>query len=436
MIRFSQSHPLARVSAAGVCFLYFIAPLLSRTSGWKAESLWLLGLSLLLWALLLPGIPKPSRTDRLTWAFVLCFLAWHTAAAVASPELPKGIRNVLLFTAFLILPFIAAGSSGRLNFPLALVAVFSGAWVSTLGIAEYYGLWVPESPFPGRIVSTFSNPNDLGIFLCAVLPLGITLLLSKLGTPHKICTEGATILIYTCFLMSGSRGAWWAGIFTGGFVLIGAWRFGLFKVFSENRVWILTTLPILTAITIIYSVPNPFRVPSAISIPERFLSSREIVRPEVVGGTSVGHRYLIWSSARSMMTENPILGVGPGFFSDAYPEFRDLMLRKTERFDRLDTDMKTENVKHAHNDYLQMGAEIGLPGLLLFLSLLAHLFLKAWHRVHGIEEREDRLLRLGFLSTISAILIYVTVSYPLHIPAVAVLFWTFLGLAIRTKPKT
>ena len=135
------------------------------------------------------------------------------------------------------------------------------------------------------------------------------------------------------------------------------------------------------------------------------------------------------------MTENPILGVGPGFFSDAYPEFRDLMLRKTERFDRLDTDMKTENVKHAHNDYLQMGAEIGLPGLLLFLSLLAHLFLKAWHRVHGIEEREDRLLRLGFLSTISAILIYVTVSYPLHIPAVAVLFWTFLGLAIRTKPK-
>jgi hypothetical protein len=226
---------------------------------------------------------------------------------MSAPEIGKSVGNVALFAGCMLCAALARGAAapGRSR-RLAEVTVWGGAWVSALGIAEYYGLWTPAWPYPGRIVAAFTNPNDLGIYLCALLPVGVTLLLSDLGPARKTAVEAATILIYTCLLMSGSRGAWWAGLCAGGVVVVGGWRVNLSEALSRNRGWALTLLPALAGITVLYSVPNPFRTPTAISIPDRFLSSGEIAqgitRPGTVSSTSVGHRYLIWSGASETLS--------------------------------------------------------------------------------------------------------------------------------------
>ena len=188
-------------------------------------------------------------------------------------------------------------------------------------------------------------------------------------------------------------------------------------------------VPVCVGITILYSTPNPLRTSTAISIPERFLSSGEIIRPGPVPRTSIGHRYLIWSAGRAMVLSHPFLGVGPGFFGEAYPAIRDHLLGSTNAFEGLDPGMRKEDVIFAHNDYLQAAAELGTPGLALFLALIVLWVLRAWRRTQGGATMQDRLVRLGFLSGVAATLIGALVSYPLHIPVVAVLLWSFLGLA-------
>jgi O-antigen ligase len=210
---------------------------------------------------------------------------------------------------------------------------------------------------------------------------------------------------------------------------------GLGGALRRNRGWALALFASLAGVTVLYSMPSPFKTPTAVSIPDRFMSSGEIAqgiaRPEAaVSSTSVGHRYLIWSAARSMMAGHPVLGVGPGFFDEVYPALRDRLLRETRAFDQLDAEKRREDVLHAHNDFLEMGAEAGAPGLLLFGALIGMWVARAWRQARRAEGEEDRLARLGLLASVAAVLVDALVSYPLHIPAVAVLFWSFLGMGM------
>ncbi|MSS72922.1 MAG: hypothetical protein EXS64_15735 [Candidatus Latescibacteria bacterium] len=382
-----------------------------------------------------------SRLFRLERTLIIGLFAWLTASAVASPDVWKGLGYVTLLAGCVSCAVLArqATAPGRSRC-LAEAAVWGGAWVSLVGLAEYYGLWTPAWSYPGRVVAVFINPNDLGIYLCTLLPVGALLLLSDLKGARKMAVMAGTVLNYTCLLMSGSRGAWWAGLCAGGAVVAVGWQVGLGGALSRNRQWALSLFLILVGITVLYSVPGPFKAPAAVSIPDRFMSSGEIAqgiaRPGAgVSGTSVGHRYLIWAAAGSMVNGHPLLGVGPGFFEDAYPALRDRLLRETKAFDGLEAGMRGEDVRYAHNDFLQVGAEVGLPGLLLFGGVIGAWVTRAWRQTRRAEGEEDRLVRLGLLASVTAVLVDALVSYPLHIPVVAVLFWSFLGMGMGREKQ-
>jgi O-antigen ligase len=445
---------MARASEAGICVLLCLAPLLSRSSVWDIGGVLLLGLALVFWGGLQRRTTRPQTTDHKTrtsgqwsvvsgqWSFCLertliaCLFAWLTASAVVSPDAWKGLGHVALLGGCALCAALSRGAMapGR-GRRLTWAAVWGGAWVSAVGIAEYYGVWAPAQAYPGRVVAAFANPNDLGVYLCALLPAGALLLLSDLRGSRKAAALAGTVLSYTCLLMSGSRGAWWAGLCAGGVAVAGGWRMGLERALWRNRGWALALFVSLAGVTVLYSAPSPLRRPTAISIPDRFVSSGEIAqgiaRPEAaVSSTSVGHRYLIWSVARSMMAGHPVLGVGPGFFDEVYPALRDRLLREMRVFDQLDAEKRGEDVLHAHNDYLEMGAEAGAPGLLLFGVLIGIWVARAWRQARRAEGEKDRLARLGLLASVAAVLVDALVSYPLHIPAVAVLFWSFLGMGM------
>jgi tetratricopeptide (TPR) repeat protein len=66
----------------------------------------------------------------------------------------------------------------------------------------------------------------------------------------------------------------------------------------------------------------------------------------------------IWRSASQMIAAQPIWGFGPGTFGEVYPFYRPGWLWNT-------------TTPFAHNEYLQVAAECGLPVLLLTLLFLA-----------------------------------------------------------------
>lgn len=77
---------------------------------------------------------------------------------------------------------------------------------------------------------------------------------------------------------------------------------------------------------------------------------------------SAGRRLVGWQNGLEMMLDHPVSGVGIGVFKYAFVEHAIEKGRWGQRFYQEPTD--------AHNVYLQIGGELGLPGLALFLLLI------------------------------------------------------------------
>ena len=79
------------------------------------------------------------------------------------------------------------------------------------------------------------------------------------------------------------------------------------------------------------------------------------------GQTGSG-RTIIWKRALKMVAENPLVGVGPGCFTSAYGR-----MLQGGNFDLVDDSKYNVAWRTAHNTYLKIMAEIGLPGFMLYL---------------------------------------------------------------------
>ena len=85
-------------------------------------------------------------------------------------------------------------------------------------------------------------------------------------------------------------------------------------------------------------------------------------------------RTLIWGSAFRMISDHPILGVGPGCFTDLYQQ----------RY--ISPKAKEPDLRHCHNLFLQIATENGVLGLILFLSLYLYF---VWYGVRCYIEIKD-----------------------------------------------
>lgn len=110
-------------------------------------------------------------------------------------------------------------------------------------------------------------------------------------------------------------------------------------------------------------------------------------------GSLDSYNYLrpkIWRSTLSMVVERPLLGVGLEGYGDVASRFPVAAEGTVGRYAR--------RHKIAHSEYLHYAAEIGIPGVLLFVSLLGYFFL-AMARLRSEPRGGDSFLNeAGFLA--------------------------------------
>jgi O-antigen ligase len=101
------------------------------------------------------------------------------------------------------------------------------------------------------------------------------------------------------------------------------------------------------------------------------------------GGSETG-RMEIWKRGMGYMAANPLLGVGVRCFSVAEGT---LSAQAAQQAIGIGFKWST-----AHNSFVQIAAELGVGGLILFSAMLAHAFRKLW-RIARLRPKGDAQLR-------------------------------------------
>ncbi|MCM8762087.1 MAG: O-antigen ligase family protein, partial [Candidatus Omnitrophica bacterium] len=134
---------------------------------------------------------------------------------------------------------------------------------------------------------------------------------------------------------------------------------------------------------------------------------------------TITSRILIWKVSLKMIRENPFMGVGSGNFIINYPYYGigEEALRGVSLV-----------VDRVHNDYLEVAAETGIPGLILFLYLLYCFFQVCFILYKGLD-REKRLLVAGIICSVVGICVNALASFPFKNPATLLIFWVNISFA-------
>ncbi|MHA7820236.1 MAG: O-antigen ligase family protein [Erythrobacter sp.] len=220
------------------------------------------------------------------------------------------------------------------------------------------GVLYPEIPMPGVMFGTFANRNSTGLFLVAALAMA-----ALLPTPAKFGRAAPGIRIALCALLvlgiilTRSRTALVLALVPLG---LAALRYIFARMGARAAAagtparsgWVVLA-PVVLAIAMIgaVSVAAPGRVGDVI---ERF------------EGAEDNPRAYIWDDAIYVAGRYWPVGSGTGTFDDVFQvdeSLENITLRRAGR---------------AHNDYIEVAIEAGLPGLALIVLWLVLLAWYAW----------------------------------------------------------
>ncbi|WP_427966508.1 O-antigen ligase family protein [Altererythrobacter sp.] len=261
---------------------------------------------------------------------------------------------------------------GLANFLLGAVQVLSSG---------QSGLLYPENPMPGVLFGSFANRNSTGIFLVTCLALLVALpqpWRGGLGTAFKI---GAGAALAIGVVLTQSRTAM---VLVALPVLLAAIRLALRRQAMDKRglAAICAALALVSLGTLSVMSLADTRLDTSLA---RFSQSDEA-------------RFSLWEDASYTAQKYWPAGAGMGTFDEVFQADESLE-NLTER-----------RAGRAHNDYLELAIEAGLPGLLLLAGWLA---LVAW-LTFAARRSELRWQAWSGSAILAAVALQSLVDYPLR----------------------
>jgi len=270
-----------------------------------------------------------------------------------------GFNDYLIFLAYFILYFLIINNiKNESGFDLFLKLFFvTSTLISIYTILHYYGL-IPYLREFGPVVSLIGQKNWTSNYIGLIFPLIFSFFLIEEIRKIKIIYFIILSISYITLMICQSRGIWISISLTLMLAIYIIIKFKLFEIFKKNKKWLIVLLSTFLIITLIYSTDNPLNR-SALTVPQRALSTFDEQDP------SINTRLLIWKTTFEMIKDRPILGSGIGSFKMNYLDYQAEFLKDNSYYIKY-----SGKAGEAHNEYLQIGAELGIIGLGLFLAII------------------------------------------------------------------
>ena len=350
---------------------------------------------------------------------IFIFILLMTISLLRSQSLMVSLNDYITFLFYFFIYFsIINNINDKKQFDSIINIFFITATIIAIyALLQYYGF----DPFLrelSAITSTIGQKNWVSNYLALIFPIIFSYFLLENIKKNKLYYYLLLSIIYATLMICQSRGIWISIVCS---FLIGIFlicKYKIFDVFKKNKKWI--TLIILTflLITIIYSTDNPLNK-SAITVTERAMSTFDEKDP------SMNTRLLIWGTTLDMIKDRPILGSGIGTFKINYLNYQAEFLQ-----DNPDYIKYSGHAGESHNEYLQIGAELGIIGLGIFLSTLFIFYSIIIKYLNKENDNKKKIIVFGLLLGIICFLIHNLFTFPLHVPALGSAFFIIVGLTI------
>lgn len=314
--------------------------------------------------------------------FMAGFLVWSALGATMS-QWPSLVGDTLVdYLKILLIFFVAINASKSVS----QLAIFIGVWVLMFGLYPARGTYFNFLSGIGTFGRygwnySFANYNDLAAYAILALAMSAFLLAGQfpkwVRTGALLSTGGLALLI----IITQSRGA-----FIG---LVIAFFFMLLRSRSRVRLIRVSAIAILGIVVF---------APGAVW--ERFSRMKYLFNTETIAEAdgSAEQRYVLLQIATTIANDHLLSGVGIGAYSEAHGAYAE---------ERQEWQMGRGN-RDAHNMYVSLVAETGLPGLMIFLGMLGTTLLRAMkteqrlRAVSPVEAEQLRILRFGLIAYLIA----------------------------------
>ena len=175
------------------------------------------------------------------------------------------------------------------------------------------------------------------------------------GDPNYFTVSALLCLPVAFYMLQGDRPKWEKVLCLGGLVMtvfaviLGASRGGFLGLLAASLLVVWRTRRRVRNLTIVGALLLSFSLVLPTSPVERLL------KPSPGDHEAVEVRKAVWRAGLRMVWENPLTGIGSGNFKPMVGSYGD-------------QDQSLKRV--AHNTYIEIAAELGLPGLFAFLGIL------------------------------------------------------------------
>ncbi|HEY7091737.1 MAG TPA: O-antigen ligase family protein [Ktedonobacterales bacterium] len=297
------------------------------------------------------------------------------------------VKEILKWTEVLI---VAGAALYFLRVPrqlltLAWAIIAAGVLEAIVGCFQYATV---TGDTVDRVTGTFDQPNPYGAFLNLSLPLALCLLVFAKSWRIRWLAGGAAAIIGLAAYFARSRGALLS--IAVAVVVVALVRLRLDRI-AAIAVGVLALL--FGAAWYAHLLPQSVqaRVSGLVAI-----DTASLCRPPVSANFSTLERLAQWAAGINMFLAHPVLGVGAGNYSEAYPQYSVVCW--------------PDSLGHAHNYYINAAAETGAIGLVAFLALTVAMVFVGWRATQAMLRSDASgyglALALGFFACIATVVVH------------------------------
>ncbi|MBI3354440.1 MAG: O-antigen ligase family protein [Nitrospirae bacterium] len=337
-------------------------------------------------------VKKDFRIKRTAFDLpVLFLLVWGLLSTIFSVDIKYSFKEYRgdMLIGFLLLYSSINNIKERTVERILDLLVVGAVVVSIYGILEYKGL-IGQMESPGRVDSITPDYNYFSTYLILVLPILFYRFYMSSAKMRAIYFS-VTLIAAIALILTFTRAAWIAAFA----------EIALFGIFINRKVLIiLFTVVIMSFIIMNFKHMIPITTSESLKM--------QVVHPAY----SYTDRMELWRFGIMHLKDRPVFGFGYGRanFARVYPEFfkRSILLF------------------HTHNTFINIGLELGIPGLIALLWLF-WVILKSLWKDWKDKLNENKILSFAIFVSVVGFLVRIQLDH-LLVDEMALMLWLLVGI--------